>query len=75
MITCQEMILKRMNAGHSLRSLAAEIKVGYPVIARLEAGKSISMSNAKKLADFYGCAVSDLPFMQDRLLEAEVEAA
>ncbi len=50
----------RLNRGHSIRSLADELGVHQHAIRRLEAGGSIHPATAKKIADYFGCQVTDL---------------
>lgn len=51
---------ERLNRGLTQRQLAAECKVSLTVIQRLEAGDAAHPSNAKKVADYFGCKVTDL---------------
>lgn len=51
---------QRLNAGYSIKSLAAELGIHEHAIRRLEAGGSIHPANAKKIADKFGCKVTDL---------------
>lgn len=50
----------RVNAGHSLRSLADALSIAPATIQRLEAGETVHPANAKKIADFFGVKVTDL---------------
>jgi len=51
---------ERLNRGYSIRALADELEIPEQSIRRLEKGLGISPANAKKIADFYGCKVTDL---------------
>lgn len=51
---------ERLNHGHSIRSLAEKLGVHEHAIRRLEAGGSVHPATAKKIADYYGCKVTDL---------------
>lgn len=53
----------RLNKGHSIRSLAEELDVHQHAIRRLEAGGSVHPATAKKVADYFGVKVTDLPGM------------
>ncbi len=50
----------RLNAGHSIRGLAAHLDVPEQSIRRLEEGKGVTPGNAKKIADFFGLKVTDI---------------
>jgi transcriptional regulator with XRE-family HTH domain len=50
----------RMNRGHSVRSLAAELGVDARTLMRLERGDRVHPAKAKKVADFFGVQVTDL---------------
>lgn len=50
----------RLNAGYSVRGLAAEIGVAENAVRRLEAGESVHPATAKKVADYFGIKVTDL---------------
>lgn len=50
----------RLNAGHSIRGLAAHLDVPEQSIRRLEEGKGVTPANAKKVADYFGLKVTDL---------------
>lgn len=51
---------ERLNKGMSQRALAAECGVTLPTIQRLETGGTAYPANAKKVADFFDCKVTDL---------------
>jgi ribosome-binding protein aMBF1 (putative translation factor) len=52
-----------LNAGLSIRGLAAEIKVPEQSIRRVRDGEPVHPANAKKIADRFGVEVIDLkPF-------------
>lgn len=53
----------RLNKGHSIRSLADELEIHQHTIRRLEAGGAAHPAAAKKVADYFGCKVTDLPGM------------
>lgn len=50
----------RLNAGYSIRGLAAEIGIAEHAIRRLEGGESVHPATAKKVADYFGIKVTDL---------------
>ena len=50
----------RVNKGHTVRSLAAELKVDYRTLVRLEERKQIHPAKAKIVADYFGVQVTDL---------------
>jgi transcriptional regulator with XRE-family HTH domain len=52
---------ERLNRGLSLSAAADEIGVPLNVLSRAEAGEGMPHpSNAKRIADFYGCQVTDI---------------
>lgn len=53
--------VERLNRGLSVRGLARECHVPEQAVRRLEAGERITPANAKKIADFFGVKVTDLP--------------
>lgn len=50
----------RLNAGHSIRSLADQLGIGEQSIRRLENGEAIHPATAKTIADFFDVRVTDL---------------
>jgi transcriptional regulator with XRE-family HTH domain len=50
----------RLNAGLSQRELASQCDVGLATVQRLEDGFTAHPRNAKKVADFFEVAVTDL---------------
>lgn len=56
---------ERLNRGYTIRGLAREIDVPEQAVRRLEGGERISPASAKKLADFFGVQVTDLPPFRD----------
>lgn len=52
---------ERLNAGKSIRGLAKHLDVPEQSIRRLEAGFGINPETAKKIADYFGIKVTDLP--------------
>lgn len=50
----------RLNAGHTVASLASELGVHRASIARLENAESVHPATAKKIADYFGVRVTDL---------------
>ena len=63
MISTDALRAAYLNRGLSRRQFADELGVPEQSIRRLEAGKGIHPSNAKKVADFLGLQVTDLlPF-------------
>ena len=65
-MTTDELTAARLNAGHSIRSFAEEIGVPEPTIRRLESGLGIHPKYAKRVADFFGVQVTDLPTFSER---------
>lgn len=58
---------ERMNRGLTLKAAAEAIGVHRATLASVEAGGSVRPANAKKIADFFGCKVTDLmPIGQER---------
>lgn len=53
------------NEGMSRRQFGAHIGVPEGVLRRLESGLRISPENAKKVADHFGCKVTDLMPLED----------
>jgi transcriptional regulator with XRE-family HTH domain len=51
---------ERLNRGLSVRELADEVGVDRKVIARLEDGGTARVANVKRVADYFGCKVTDL---------------
>lgn len=51
----------RLNKGKSIRGLARDLGVPEQSIRRLEGGDGIRVDRAKKLADWHGIQVTDLP--------------
>jgi transcriptional regulator with XRE-family HTH domain len=50
----------RLNKGMTQRELAAAAGVPLTTVQRLETGGGASPRNAKRVADFFGCLVTDL---------------
>lgn len=50
----------RLNRGLTIRALAEEAGVSIGAAQRAEAGKSVNPENAKALADFFDCKVTDI---------------
>jgi transcriptional regulator with XRE-family HTH domain len=50
----------RLNRGLTLRALAEEAGVSLGAAARAEAGKAVNPENAKALADYFDCKVTDI---------------
>lgn len=50
----------RINRGYSIRALARELDVPEQSVRRLEGGRGVSLSYAKKIADWHGVEVLDL---------------
>ena len=50
----------RLNAGHTVSSLAKEIEIDQRTLARLEAGVPVHPAKAKKVADYFEVQVTDL---------------
>ncbi len=55
-----DLAAERLNKGHSIRSLADELGVHQHAIRRLESGGSVHPATALKIADYFGCKVTDL---------------
>jgi plasmid maintenance system antidote protein VapI len=55
-----DLTTERLNRGHSIRSLADHLGIHQHAIRRLEAGEGVHPATAKKIADYYGCKVTDL---------------
>jgi transcriptional regulator with XRE-family HTH domain len=52
---------ERLNKGLSIREAAKEIGVAAPTLGRAEQGATnLHPSNALKIANFYGCKVTDI---------------
>lgn len=62
MLTPTQMREHRLNAGLSATAAAAQLDVPKRLILELENGSDVRPhpANAKRLADFYGCKVTDL---------------
>lgn len=62
MFTPKQMQEHRLNEGLSLRAAALKLNVPKRLLQALEAGEDVRPHphNAKALADFYGCKVTDL---------------
>lgn len=50
----------RLNAGHSVKSLARELGLHEHTLRRLEHHQPVHPANAKKVADWAGCRVTDI---------------
>lgn len=59
-MTRRELTAARMNRGLSVEAAAMQIGIAHNTLRRFEAGESILLANAKLIADFYGCKVTDL---------------
>lgn len=55
----------RVNRGHTIRSLAAELGIDWRTLARIEEAKPVHPAKAKKVADYFGVRVTDLPGYAD----------
>jgi transcriptional regulator with XRE-family HTH domain len=60
-MTGQQMRVARLNRGKSIRGLARDLDIPEQAIRRIEAGFGIRVDRAKKLADWHGVLVTDLP--------------
>lgn len=60
-MTGAELKAIRLNNGDSIRGLARKLDLPEQTIRRLEEGKGCWLDRAKKLADYYGVQVTDLP--------------
>jgi DNA-binding XRE family transcriptional regulator len=52
---------ERLNRGLTVNQAAAAIGIARGTLVALEEGDRIHPANAKKIADFFGCKVTDLP--------------
>lgn len=59
-MTGEQMRLARINNGHSIRGLARDLQVPEQSIRRIEKGLGISLSYAKRIADYHGVQVTDI---------------
>lgn len=50
----------RVNRGHSIRSLSAELGIDWRTLTRLEEGKPIHPAKALIVARYFGVQVTDL---------------
>lgn len=50
----------RLDAGHSIRSLATELDMHPATLQRIEDGESAHPANVKKVADHFGVKVTDI---------------
>lgn len=66
-MTLLDLEAERVNRGHSQRGLAAHIGISANTYRRLEGGERVHPAVAKKVADYFGVKVTDLPaFRQER---------
>ena len=56
---------ERLNRGLSVAAAAKEIGVHRATLTSLESGARVHPESAKKIADFYGCQVTDLMPVED----------
>lgn len=63
-MTPADLTAARLNAGYSVRSLADKLKIHEASLRRLEAGEAVHPATAKKVADYFGIKVTDLPAMK-----------
>lgn len=64
-MTGAQITTARLNRGLSIRALAREIDVPEQAVRRIEAEERITPANAKKIADFLGVRVTDLPYFSE----------
>jgi hypothetical protein len=50
----------RVNRGHTIRSLSAELEIDWRTLTRLEEGKPIHPAKALVVAEYFGVQVTDL---------------
>jgi hypothetical protein len=50
----------RVNRGHTIRSLANELRIDWRTLTRLEEGQPIHPAKAKLVADYFDVQVTDL---------------
>lgn len=53
-------VAERINRGLSLAQAAFEIGIARGTLVKAESGEMPSPANAKRIADFYGCKVTDI---------------
>lgn len=70
-----DLTVERLNRGYSIKSLAGHLGIHEHAIRRLEAGGTIHPASAKKIADFFGCKVTDIMPLSARGGDPEVDAA
>lgn len=56
---------ERLNRGLSVLAAAEEIGVHRATLTALERGERVHPANAKKIADYFGCQVTDLMPLED----------
>lgn len=66
---------ERLNRGLTLREAAAEIGVSVAALQRAEHDHSLSPSNSKAIADFYGRQVGEIWPVEDRESTSTTKAA
>lgn len=65
----------RLDMGLTQRGAADAAEVPFQTIQRIEAGLGAHPANAKKIADFYGVKVTDLPaFAGPRIVREDYRA-
>lgn len=66
-MTGDELRRRRINRGSSIRGLARELDIPEQAIRRLEGGGGIRIERAKKVADWHGIRVIDLPAFDEAI--------
>lgn len=69
-MTGDEVRRARINKGRSIRGLARDLEIPEQSIRRIEGGDGIRLERARKLADWLGVEVVDLPGMLPEELAA-----
>jgi transcriptional regulator with XRE-family HTH domain len=64
-MTGAELTTARLNRGLSIRALARAVDVPEQAVRRIESEERITPANAKKIADFFGVQVIDLPYFSE----------
>lgn len=60
------LVAERLNRGLSPQDAATEIGIARGTLLRAEDGEPIRPAQAKQIADFYGCLVTDIWPVADR---------
>lgn len=60
-MTGDDLRIRRLNRGVSIRGLARELSIPEQSIRRIESGEGIRLDRAAKFAEWHGVQVVDLP--------------